>query len=301
MEINLLPIRIQHLVVLGLIHIWICCTSTHTTSAFAFTLSPSPWSDNVSILRRRSSFKYPGNLGHWCPSKHAYRLNSNGKISMALGEYSVSITKPLGIVLEECDTTGNGVQVASTTPGGAADQNGIIRGDVLLQIFDRDVTTSDFDTVMGILVDSPTDKEIHLTFSDGLGRMDIAPNLAKTLDVRELLMADQVVRAAVREIRKRGVESTGGSGLGSGSIHSLGDLLRVEIVIGAGVRKDGSCMVRFFAIFSRDGVTTFSCSVSATGVHVDENDGTAVDIVALSCAKDEGWGQTVDLIVAEST
>ena len=161
---------------------------------------------------------------------------------------------------------------------------------------------------------SPADEEIRLKFSDGLGRMDIAPNLAKTLDVEEALLADQVVRAAVREIRKRGVESIGTGTPGSGSTHSLGDLLRVEIVIGAGVRKDESCMVRFFAIFSRDGVTTFSCSISATGVRLrkeghdrngdgdedEDEDGTAIDIVALSCAKDEGWGQTVDLIVEES-
>ena len=122
---------------------------------------------------------------------------------------------------------------------------------------------------------------LDITLSDGLGRMDIAKNLAKTLSAEEAIFADATVRAAVRQVRKIGTQ--------------LGDLLSVEIVIGAGVRDNGkTCQVRFFAIFSRDTVSTYSCSVSATGRKGPNDDG--IEITQLSCAKDEGWGQTHDLI-----
>ena len=73
----------------------------------------------------------------------------------------------------------------------------------------------------------------------------------------------------------------------------LGSLLRVEIVVGGGVRKDGQCLVRFFAIFSLSGDgSSFSCNVSATGIKAADG---SIEITALSCAKDEGWGRTIDL------
>jgi len=210
--------------------------------------------------------------------------NKQRSLSIALGEYTVTLQKPLGIVLEEREAGKGGVQVASLAEGGAAAKSGaIVRGDTLIKIGNEDVSSADFETVMDILIAAPPHENLSLALSDGLGRMDIAPNLAKTLQAEEAVLADKVVRAAVREIRKN--ESSRGQ---------LGDLLRVEIVIGAGVRDNGRCMVRFFAIFSRDGVTTFGCSVSATGVSLD---GETVKIVALSCAKDEGWGQTIDLIL----
>eukprot|EP00978_Attheya_sp_CCMP212_P046980 scaffold421175_cov51-Attheya_sp.AAC.7 len=203
--------------------------------------------------------------------------------SMALGDFTVELIKPLGIVLQEREAGDVGVQVASLAEGGAAEKSrDISPGDLLLKIGDKDVSKSDFDSVMDILVEAPADTALQLTLSDGLGRMDIAPNLARQLNPEDAILADQVVRAAVREIRRSNTSRA-----------NLGELLRVEIVIGAGVRENGRCMVRFFAIFSTDTVTTFSCSISATGV--TQKDGT-IDIIALTCAKDEGWGQTIDII-----
>ena len=73
-------------------------------------------------------------------------------------------------------------------------------------------------------------------------------------------------------------------------------MLRVEIVVGAGVQRDGSVKVRFFGIFSTSGgdFDTYSCNVSATGRR--REDGGGIEITALSCAKDEGWGRTIDLM-----
>ena len=240
---------------------------------------------SVSTLRSLHQHSYDGRTSrtHYESSFGSGELS---KCGMTNGDFTVTLTKPLGLVLEECEAGETGVRVASIAPGGAADKCGdIVRLDTLMKFGDEDVSASDFDSVMDMLIEAPENEGINLTFSDGLGRMDIAPNLAKKLDLDEAILADKVVRAAVREIRR----NTSAQG-------QLGDLLRVEILIGAGVRKDGTCMVRFFAIFSRDTVTTFSCSISATGAA--QKDGN-VRITALSCAKDEGWGQTIDLIVSK--
>jgi len=75
-------------------------------------------------------------------------------------------------------------------------------------------------------------------------------------------------------------------------------LIDVEVVIGAGVQDSGTKgMARFFAIFSTDSVSTYSCNVSATGIKSENGD---IKIVYLSCAKDEGLGQTYDLILDQS-
>jgi len=201
---------------------------------------------------------------------------------VGLGEFTVSLTKPLGIILEERNAGKPGVCVASLVDGGAADNSGaIVKGDALVAVDGRDLTQADFDTAMDVLITAPGDRPLDIVLSDGLGRMDIAKNLAKSLSSAEAVFADATVRAAVRQVRKIGTQ--------------LGDLLNVEIVIGAGVQDDTSiCKVTFFALFSTDTVSTYSCSVSATG-RQGHPDG-AVEITQLSCAKDEGWGQTYDLI-----
>lgn len=200
-----------------------------------------------------------------------------------LGDFSVELTKPLGIILEEIESgTDNGVKVKSlVADGNAAISKAVSPGDVVLQVGDTDVSSTDFDSVMDRLI--AADSPVTLTLSDGLGTMDIAANLAKTLEPEEAMYADAVVRAAVRQVR---------------AYRKLGDLVRVEIVIGAAVRKDQKCLVRFFGIFSTDGVTTYSCNVSATGIRRDDG---SIEIVVLSCAKDEGLGQTVDIINEKSS
>lgn len=60
-------------------------------------------------------------------------------------------------------------------------------------------------------------------------------------------------------------------------------------------------LARFFAIFSTDGVTSYSCDVSAMGVRIDDDgsvDGGSpkVKIVSLSFAKEEVLGRTYDII-----
>ncbi|CAJ1958634.1 unnamed protein product [Cylindrotheca closterium] len=196
---------------------------------------------------------------------------------VALGDYSVNLEKPLGIILEERGTENSGVQVKEIVKGGAAESTRMVPGDVLLQVNEIDVTTYDFDSVMDLLIS--TDGSIDLTLGDGLGQMDMPKNVLNFLtSTEDAFFVDAVVREAVRECRQRS--------------RKLGDLLQVEVIIGAGVR-DSRGQVRFFAIFSTDGVSTYSCNMSATGVRQNDE---SIRIVALSCAKDEGLGQTLELI-----
>jgi hypothetical protein len=207
---------------------------------------------------------------------------SAGSVWMALGDFTVELEKPLGIILEEREVGGGGVKIKELVQDGAAASSTgrtIVPGDVLLQVDDTDVSTLDFDSVMDLLISASP--YVSLTLGDGLGQMDMPKNVAKSLKTpKEAFFVDAVVREAVREIRRNG--------------RRLGDLLNVEVIIGAGVKEEGTRgLVRFFAIFSTDGVSTYSCNVSATGVQ--QNDG-SIQIVSLSCAKDEGMGQTYDLI-----
>lgn len=206
-------------------------------------------------------------------------------LSMALGDFAVELQKPLGIILQERydDSSLGGVRVKELVEGGAADvRTAIVPGDVLLKVNDNDVSELDFDSVMDLLISLDDSSPAVLTLGDGLGQLYMPKNVLKLLkSTEDAFFVDGIVRQAVREMRKRG----------NGR---LGDLLRVEVVIGAGVQEEGTRgQVRFFALFSTDGVTSYSCNVSATGVRAEEG---KIEIVSLSAAKDEGLGQTYELI-----
>lgn len=199
--------------------------------------------------------------------------------SPAMAEYTVKLQKPLGMVLDEEE---RGVSVSSLVLDGNAMRCGeVLPGDALLRVFNTDVSAAGFDEVMEVLAGAPQELELTLAHPRDAEKMDITPNLAKALSPADAVLVDATVRAAVRDIRASAEARS-----------QLGQLLRVEIVVGAGVRPGGRCLVRFFAIFATGSVaSSYSCNVSATGVR----DGEAVRIVALSCAKDEGWGRTIDL------
>mmetsp|Transcript_41240 Transcript_41240/g.86574 ORF Transcript_41240/g.86574 Transcript_41240/m.86574 type:complete len:254 (-) Transcript_41240:100-861(-) len=224
----------------------------------------------------------PRNTPTFAPRYHFHRTPSS-KLSMALGDFTVELQKPLGIILQERDNDYGGVQVKELVEGGAAAQQTIIvPGDVLLQVNGNDVSTLDFDSVMDLLISIDESSPAILTLGDGLGQLDMPKNVQKLLKTtEEAFFVDRVVRQAVREIRKRASK--------------LGDLLKVEVIIGAGVQDEGRRgQVRFFAIFSTGGASSYSCNVSATGVQ--KEDGESIEIVSLSAAKDEGLGQTIEFI-----
>ena len=205
----------------------------------------------------------------------------------------VSLTKPLGIVLEELEEGEAGVVVADLVDGGAAAESGGVRvGDVLLRVDGDDATRLDFDAAMELLVAAPESLELTLSRAlplrgDDDAPIDIVMNLAKALKPDDAVKVDRVVRAARAELR---AQLAADPALQA----ELGELLRLEQIVGAGVQNDGvTVKVRFFGIFSRDdGKSSYSCNISATGVIGDGG----IEFTALSCAKDEGWGRTIGVI-----
>ena len=179
--------------------------------------------------------------------QHSFRNGKN--MFMALGDFTVTLEKPLGIILEENAVGGGGgVYVKEVIPQRSADNSrSIVAGDVLLQIGDENVSDQDFDTVMEMLMTASS--PVTLTLGDGLGILDMPKNVVRTLQSTEdAYFIDAVVRQAVREIRRDHKAA-------------VGQLVRVEVVVGAGVEKQTSSpqgkfnqklrgRVRFFAIFN---------------------------------------------------
>ncbi len=216
------------------------------------------------------------------------------QLSQRWAPVDVTLSKPLGLVLEEAGGGAAGVVVASLVEGGAAEESGAVRaGDRLSRVDGADVTTLDFDAVMDALVAAPETLALRLSRAlpvrgDDDAPIDIVANLATRLPLSDAVQVDKVVRMARSVLRDR---LSSEPGLQS----ELGEFLRVESIVGAGVQRDGSVKVRFFGIFSTDGAlsSSYSCNVSATGRVAD--DGT-VTIVTLECAKDEGWGRTIGVV-----
>ena len=223
-----------------------------------------------------------------CSGNHNHHRSVQHQLLMCLGDYTVSLDKPLGLILEERgdDSSNGGVYVKEVTENGsaaaAAASTQIVPGDVLLRVNDQDVSKQDFDTVMDRLIVAPS--PVTLVFGDGLGVLNMPQNVVRQLKTTaDAYFIDAVVRQAVRTLRHDA---------------RLGQVQHVEVIIGAGVPKEGRGLVRFFATFTTDGgISSYSCQVSATGVARNKDDkNTDIQIVALSCAKDEGMGQTIDLI-----
>lgn len=277
--------------------------TTTTTTTHAFPHVTSTFVHKTPTLQTRSNHQFYNNALYNNKKKHYY-YQSPLLSMMALGDYTIELTQPLGIVLQDRnDKSGKGgVKVAQIVNDGSAfahnNKNNsikIVPGDVLIQIDDTNVSTFNFDSVTSLLSSSSNNKKVKLTLGDGLGQLNMPPNVIRQLkSTPDAYFIDAVVRQAVREIRNDG---------------RLGDLLFVEVIIGAGVQSNNEesvGKVRFFAIFSTDGgSSTYSCNVSATGVRSinnqkkgndDENDEDCVRITSLSCAKDEGLGRTFDLI-----
>lgn len=273
-------------------------STAHTRTAFVVGQSCRQQSLHPNTNHQHST------SGHPCLSHNIIHPSTTTSL-LALGDFQIELEKPLGLILEEREVTdnrGSGVRVKEIRSAGSAGSSTIVPGDVLVQIDDTNVENADFETVMDLLTQESAINSVRLTVGDGLGTFDMPKNVVKLLKSEaDAYLVDAVVREAVRETRRNG---------------RMGDLIKVEVIVGAGVQQQADAsskgndddngkrvMVRFFAIFSTDTVSTYSCNVAATGIVYptsdDDNDNTAtprIKIVVLSCAKDEGLGQTFDLI-----
>jgi hypothetical protein len=85
---------------------------------------------------------------------------------------SVSLSKPLGLTLQENDLFGfgAGAHIAALLPDGNAAKFGmrLESGMILLEINEVDVREMDFEDIMDLLIDAPSDREIQLCFSEPL-------------------------------------------------------------------------------------------------------------------------------------
>ena len=75
-----------------------------------------------------------------------------------------------------------------------------------------------------------------LTLGDGLGKMDMAKNLARMLAPEQAFFVGAVVHAAVRETRRAQI---------------IGEVQGVEDAVGTAIQDaNRRCLVRFFVILS---------------------------------------------------
>jgi ferredoxin len=92
-------------------------------------------------------------------------------------EVSVTLTKPLGAVLEECKPSG--VRVEELQEGGSAAETGLLRkGDRLLSVQSTDVREASFDQVMGLLVEAAEDVELKVVRTNIVRKPRVVPKLA---------------------------------------------------------------------------------------------------------------------------
>lgn len=142
----------------------------------------------------------------------------------------------------------------------------------------------------GFDVRTGSDDKLDLSYQVAM-MMNAAPEKFTTLQT--------VLKAAEKEIESNAKAKA-----------ELGVYRGTDNIIGFGERPDGTVLIRFFGIFSKKNPnalipgtqtrgkgTSYSCNISCTA----EIDGSKVTVTKLSCAKDEGWGRTVDLICVDTS
>eukprot|EP00607_Mallomonas_marina_P000227 CAMPEP_0182429198 /NCGR_PEP_ID=MMETSP1167-20130531/25587_1 /TAXON_ID=2988 /ORGANISM="Mallomonas Sp, Strain CCMP3275" /LENGTH=234 /DNA_ID=CAMNT_0024612579 /DNA_START=127 /DNA_END=828 /DNA_ORIENTATION=- len=128
---------------------------------------------------------------------------------------TISLTKPLGLVLEEVEADGkSGVFVGECTEGGNAKKSGkISRGYYLLEVNGIDTRKMDFDSVMDILINAPTDKEIDLTFIDYISVIKGAAKLTVKRPTGETIILNALKGQNMRQaLLESGLELYNGKG-----------------------------------------------------------------------------------------
>jgi len=115
----------------------------------------------------------------------------------ALTRVSVTLTKPLGMMLEERDPAG--VFVADLVEGGSAAASGEVKkGDVLVAVGELDVSSASFDEVMETLIAAPEELELALLRTPPPPPEPEPTTARLTFDGEEVeVMTGQVLRTAL--------------------------------------------------------------------------------------------------------
>ena len=92
-----------------------------------------------------------------------YRSDDKWDYFRLLRKVEVTLTKPLGAVLEETGQTAGTVKVDDLAEGGSALETGLLKkGDVLLTVMGEDVSAASFDDVMDLLINAPEEVELSV-------------------------------------------------------------------------------------------------------------------------------------------
>lgn len=121
----------------------------------------------------------------------ASKVPSNFIDSMDASNYvSVEIAKPMGIVFEENDNDLGGMFLLSMKEGGHASENGNLKpGDQCVAVGNKQVHGLDFDSALGVIVDSEEDV-VKLVFFRGSADMLYGPTGASKEWLDEFLSSD---------------------------------------------------------------------------------------------------------------
>lgn len=86
----------------------------------------------------------------------------SGKTGTGFIEHIATLTKPMGLVIEEVSVN-SGVQISSINPDGSSTWKNLCVGDKILEINGIDCAENSFDEVMELITSSPSEEYIQLT------------------------------------------------------------------------------------------------------------------------------------------
>lgn len=125
-----------------------------------------------------------------------FRSDENFDYFRQIRAVEVTLTKPMGAVLEEAKPSG--VKVEELQDGGSAAETGLLKkGDRLARIMGTDVTSASFDEAMELLIDAPEEVELRVLRTVITRKPRVFPKL--TVDGKELTVDRGVVmRTAIQ-------------------------------------------------------------------------------------------------------
>ena len=128
----------------------------------------------------------------------------------SLPTFSVSLEKPLGIMLEERGDGGGGAVVVDLATGGNAEASGaVLEGDVLVRVGDREVADASFDDIMGAF--EAADGAVDLQFARPAGTVVVRFPTGRAVAAR----SGDRLRAVAEEARHAATYNCGDGGCGS--------------------------------------------------------------------------------------
>ena len=159
---------------------------------------------HLPAVHRSAAAAVAARLPPPCAELKPFRSDANFDYFRTTSKFSISLTKPLGAVLQEVPTKTPepaGVKIEELNEGGSAFE-ALKKGDKLTSVMGTDVSKSSFDDVMALLVDAPETVELGVlrTAMTRKKRAAVPPSLL-TVDGQQPIEVKQgmVMRTAIQE------------------------------------------------------------------------------------------------------